>query len=91
MDEQVSAEMLRAVAHPIRLAALVALEQHERPAQELATALELPAEALAEHLAELAAAGLIVGGNGDHGALRPAARGWAELAERLRHLQDGAR
>ena len=91
MDEQISADMLRAVAHPVRLAALVALEQRERSAAELAAALGVPAEALAEHLAELAAAGLIVGGGGDTGALRPVARGWAELAERLRVLQGGAR
>jgi hypothetical protein len=91
MDEQISAEMLRAVAHPVRLAALVALERGKRPGPELAAALGVSAEALAEHLAELAAAGLIVGGGGDHGALRPAARGWAELAERLRRLQAGAR
>jgi predicted transcriptional regulator len=91
MDEPISAEVLRAVAHPIRLAALVALEQRERPGDELAAALGLPAEMLSEHLAELAAAGLIVGGSGDYGALRPAARGWAELADRLGHLQDATR
>jgi predicted transcriptional regulator len=91
MDEQISAEMLRAVAHPVRLAALVALEQRERTGGELAAALGLPAEMLSEHLAELAAAGLIVGGTGDHGALRPAARGWSELADRLGRLQHATR
>jgi DNA-binding transcriptional ArsR family regulator len=91
MDEQISAALLRAVAHPVRLTALVALEQRERTAAELATDLRLPPEPLAEHLAELAAAGLITGGGGGHGLLRPAARGWAGLAERRRRLQDGAR
>jgi DNA-binding transcriptional ArsR family regulator len=90
MDEHISAEMLRAVAHPVRLAALDVLEQRERTADELATALDVPAEALAEHLAELAAAGLITGDLGD-GRLRPLVRGWAELAARLRWLQSGAR
>jgi DNA-binding transcriptional ArsR family regulator len=90
-DEQISPEVLRAVAHPVRLAALVVLEEQERTPRELATALNVPAEALVEHVAELAAAGMIVGGRSDHGALRPAALGWAELAEQLRQLQGGAR
>lgn len=89
MAEQRSAALLRALAHPLRLAALVALEERERTAAELATVLEVAPDALAEHLAELAAAGLVTGGAGDE-PLRSVGRGWIEIDARLRQVQDGA-
>ncbi len=90
MDERVSVETLHAIAHPLRLGSLVALEERQRTTEELAAVLRVPAEELAEHLAELAAAGLIGGGDGE-GRLRPLARGWADVAARLRRLQGGTR
>lgn len=88
MAEPVSAEVLRALGDPLRLAALVALEERERTAAELALALGVAPEALGEHLAELAAGGLVVADA--EGRLRAAAHGWAEIAAQLRRLQDGA-
>jgi predicted transcriptional regulator len=90
MDERVSVEVLHAVAHPLRLGALVALEERQRTTEELATVLRVPAQELVEHLAELAAAGLI-GADDDTGRLRPLARGWADVAARLRRLQGDPR
>jgi predicted transcriptional regulator len=90
MDERVSVEVLHAVAHPLRLGALVALEERQRTTEELATVLRVPAPELIEHLAELAAAGLIGDGE-DAGRLRPLARGWADVAARLRRMQGGKR
>jgi DNA-binding transcriptional ArsR family regulator len=90
MDERVSVEVLHAVAHPLRLGALVALEERQRTTEELATVLRVPAPELIEHLAELAAAGLIGDGE-DDGRFRPLARGWADVAARLRRLQGGRR
>jgi DNA-binding transcriptional ArsR family regulator len=87
--EQRSAALLRALAHPLRLSALVALEQRERPAAELAAVLVVAPDALAEHLADLAAAGLVTGG-ADGGPLRTVERGWIEIDARLRQVQDGA-
>jgi DNA-binding transcriptional ArsR family regulator len=89
MDERVSVEVLSAIAHPLRLGSLVALEEGQRTAEELAMVLHVPAPELVEHLAELAAAGLIGDGEGE-GRLRPLARGWADVAARLRRLQRGA-
>jgi DNA-binding transcriptional ArsR family regulator len=91
MDERVSVEVLHAIAHPLRLGSLVALEERQRTAEELATVLRVPAQELIEHLAELAAAGLIGDGDGGEGRLRPLARGWADVAARLRRLQGGTR
>lgn len=88
MPEPLSAEVLRALGDPLRLAALVALEERERSPAELAAALGVAPEALGEHLAELAAGGLVVVGSGG-GRLRAASRGWAEIAAQLRRLQDG--
>ena len=82
-------EVLSAIAHPLRLGSLVALEERQRTAEELATVLRVPAPELTEHLAELAAAGLI-GGDGE-GRFRPMARGWADVAARLRRLQGDTR
>jgi predicted transcriptional regulator len=90
MDERVSVEVLHAVAHPLRLGALVALEERQRTTEELATVLRVSSQELADHLAELAAAGLIGAGEGE-GRLRPLARGWADVAARLRRLQGGTR
>ena len=90
MDERVSVEVLHAIAHPLRLGSLVALEERQRTAEELATVLRVSSQELIEHLAELAAAGLIGSGDGE-GRLRPLARGWADVAARLRRLQGGTR
>jgi hypothetical protein len=90
MDERISVEVLNAIAHPLRLGSLVALEERQRTTEELAVVLRVSAPELGDHLAELAAAGLIGDGEGD-GRLRPLARGWADVAARLRRLQGGAR
>ncbi len=90
MDERISVEVLHAIAHPLRLGSLVALEERQRTPEELATVLRVPAQELIEHLAELAAAGLIGSAEGE-GRWRPLARGWADVAARLRRLQGGTR
>ena len=59
MSEPVPADVLRAIAHPLRLALLVALEDHEQAPSELATALDATEPAIAHHLAILHDAGLV--------------------------------
>ena len=44
MDERVSVEVMNAIAHPLRLGSLVALEERQRTAEELATFLRVPAQ-----------------------------------------------
>jgi len=88
MAEPVPADVLQAISHPLRLALLVALERREQSADDLAAALDVGPPALTHHLALLRRAGLV------HDGARPgdlrAAAGWAEIAEALRRLQDGA-
>jgi DNA-binding transcriptional ArsR family regulator len=86
MSEPVPADVLRAVAHPLRLALLVALEDHEQAPSELALALNAAEPTIAHHLAILHDAGLVSAAD-DPGHWR-AADGWAEISATLEHLQD---
>lgn len=89
MPEPVPADVLQAISHPLRLALLVALERREQSAADLATTLDVRPPAITHHLALLRRAGLVH--DGAHPGTLRAAAGWAEIAERLRRLQDGAR
>ena len=89
MDEPVSADVLRALAHPLRLAALVALEAREQTTTELAAQLGVTEPELMHHLVILRGAGLVQDAAA-RGRLRPAAGGWTTIAAHLRRLQDDA-
>jgi DNA-binding transcriptional ArsR family regulator len=85
MSEPVPADVLRAIAHPLRLALLVALEDHEQAPSELATALNATEPAIAYHLAFLHDAGLVTITT-ERGQWRTI-NGWAEIAASLQRLQ----
>ncbi len=86
MSEPVPADVLRAVAHPLRLALLVALEDHEQAPRELATTLNATEPAIAHHLAILHDAGLVTSAT-EPGQWRTV-EGWAEISASLQRLQD---
>ena len=88
MAEPVSAEILRALAHPLRLALLIVLEQGELEPGDLAERVGVPVATLAPHLAALRDAGLVRDGAGP-GLLRASAGGWAEVDRQLRRLAGG--
>jgi DNA-binding transcriptional ArsR family regulator len=89
MAEPVSAELLHALAHPLRLAILVLLEEHgERSPAELASALDVPRATVEHHLVTLRHAGLVAA-DAVPGRVSVAAPGWIEVARRLRLLQEG--
>jgi DNA-binding transcriptional ArsR family regulator len=88
VDEPLSAEVLQALAHPWRLAILVALEAREQTPTELAEALEARVPELAPHLATLRTVRLV--DEAPHGRLRATTTGWAGIAAHLRLLQDGS-
>lgn len=90
MDDPVSADVLQALSHPLRLAALVALEARPQTLTELAATLEVSPAALIHHLGALHDLGL-VGDAGHGGRLRAVSPGWAEIAAHLARLQDDAR
>ncbi len=86
MSEPVPADVLRAVAHPLRLALLVALEDHEQTPPELAVTLNATEPTIAHHLAVLHDAGLVTA---DSGAGRwSSVDGWTEISASLQRLQD---
>jgi DNA-binding transcriptional ArsR family regulator len=87
MSEPVPADVLRAIAHPMRLALLVALEDHEQAPSELATALGVAEPTIAHHLAILHDAGLVTA-TVEYDLWRTIS-GWAEIAASLQRLQDG--
>jgi DNA-binding transcriptional ArsR family regulator len=87
MAAPVPADVLRAIAHPLRLALLVALEDHEQTTDELATALETTEPTVAEQLATLREAGLVTDGSAPD--LHRAVPGWNAIATQLERLQDG--
>jgi DNA-binding transcriptional ArsR family regulator len=87
VDEPVSADVLQALSHPLRLAALVVLEAQPQTATEVAAALDVSPAALIHHLGTLRDLGLIVE-RGNGGRLFPVTQGWTEIAARLRDLQD---
>jgi DNA-binding transcriptional ArsR family regulator len=86
MPEPVPEQLLTAVAHPLRLAILVELEEHgERTPAELAGALGVERGVLEQHLAVLRDAGVVVD-DAVPGRLSTPSAGWIELAARLRAL-----
>jgi DNA-binding transcriptional ArsR family regulator len=87
MSEPVPADVLRAIAHPMRLALLVALEDHDQTPAELAMALNASEPAIAQHLAILHDARLVTDA-AEPGRLRTV-DGWSEIATALGRLQDG--
>jgi DNA-binding transcriptional ArsR family regulator len=89
VEERLSTQALHAIAHPIRLTVLVALERHPRlSSAELATAVDLPERQLMRHLHLLEAAGLITTtSDGRHSAV---STGWAAFAARLEAMQESA-
>jgi DNA-binding transcriptional ArsR family regulator len=89
MAEPGSAEVLQAMAHPLRLALLVVLEQEELAADPLAARVGVSGEELAPHLALLRAAGLVRDGAAP-GALRTSTGGWREIDRQLRRLAASA-
>jgi DNA-binding transcriptional ArsR family regulator len=86
MSEPVPADVLRAIAHPLRLGLLVALEDHEQTPSELATALNATEPAIVRHLAVLHDAGLVTT-TADPGRWRTV-EGWAEISAALERLQN---
>jgi DNA-binding transcriptional ArsR family regulator len=87
MSEPVPADVLRAVAHPLRLALLVALEDREQAPSDLATTLDATEPAIAHQLAILHDAGLVT--TAAEPGLWRTVDGWAEIAATLQRLQDG--
>lgn len=86
MSEPVPADVLRAIAHPLRLALLVALEEHEQAPSELATAVDATEPLIAHHLAILHDAGLVTASSeSDRWRTIP---GWTKIAASLERLQD---
>ena len=86
MSEPVPADVLRAVAHPLRLALLVALEEHEQAPSELAMAVDAAEPVIAHHLAILHDAGLVTASaESDRWRTIP---GWARIAASLQQIQD---
>jgi DNA-binding transcriptional ArsR family regulator len=86
VSEPVPADVLRAIAHPLRLALLVALEEHEQAPSELGTALNATEPTIAYHLAILHDAGLVTTTT-EPGRWRTI-EGWTEIAAKLQRLQD---
>jgi DNA-binding transcriptional ArsR family regulator len=87
MSEPVPVDVLRAIAHPLRLALLVALEEHEQAPSELAMELDATEPAIAHHLAILYDARLVTTSvESDRWRTIP---GWAKIATSLQRLQDG--
>jgi DNA-binding transcriptional ArsR family regulator len=90
VDEPLTAEVLHALAHPLRLAALVALEDRDQAPGELAAALGVDEPELLAHLDLLDATGLVEVEYGT-GLIRARSSGWSAVAARLARLQQDAR
>ncbi|HET6510165.1 MAG TPA: ArsR family transcriptional regulator [Baekduia sp.] len=90
MAEPVPARVLAAIAHPLRLALLVALEAREGTPAELAAATGVTEPEVEQALAVLHDVGLVAAGT-RRGALATTGRGWAEVAVRLARLDDAGR
>lgn len=86
VDEPLSTEVLHALAHPVRLAMLRALEDRDLTPTALATALGVPEPELMAHLHLLDAAGLTTTTPTHHIHVRSG--GWTAVARRLQQLQD---
>jgi DNA-binding transcriptional ArsR family regulator len=87
MSEPVSAAVLQALSHPLRLAVLVALEARPQTTTELAATLDVSPAALIHHVRVLRELGVVAVADG---RLRPTSRGWSEIAAQLEALQDGS-
>jgi DNA-binding transcriptional ArsR family regulator len=90
MAEPVSAPVLAAIANPLRLALLVALERREGTPAELAAATGATEPAVEQALSVLHDVGLVANG-ARRGTLRTTGRGWAEVAARLARLDESSR
>ena len=88
VGEPVSAEVLQALAHPQRLAILVALEAEPRTPADLAALLRSTEPILASHIATLRTVRLIDAT--PDGRLHATTGGWHEIATHLQMLQDGS-
>ena len=88
MAEPVSAPVLAAIAHPLRLALLVILERREATPAELAAATDVPEPLVEQALGTLSEAGLV--DQGPRG-MRTTGRGWTEVARRLSALDQASR
>jgi DNA-binding transcriptional ArsR family regulator len=91
MAEPVSAPVLAAIAHPLRLALLVALDRREGTPAELAAATGVTEPAVEQALAVLSDAGLVTRGRRGAGRLTTTGRGWTEVARRLAALDQASR
>jgi DNA-binding transcriptional ArsR family regulator len=89
VDEPVSEEVLTALAHPLRVAALVALEGRDRTPADLAEALGVREPVLMEHLHQLDTAGLVTVAY-DTGLIHARTGGWSAIAAQMRRLQEGS-
>lgn len=89
VDEPLSAAALYALAHPLRLSALLALEGRPRTPTELATTLGLSEPELMSHLHLLDAAGLTTT-SPETRLLHVTSSGWTDVARRLQQLQDAS-
>jgi len=89
VDERLSTDVLHALAHPVRLSALLALEERERTPAQLAAALGIREPVLMSHLHLLDAAGLIATVP-ETGLLRARSTGWADVARGLQQMQDAS-
>jgi DNA-binding transcriptional ArsR family regulator len=89
VDERLSTDVLHALAHPVRLSALLALEERERTPAQLAATLGVREPVLMSHLHLLDAAGLIEPVS-HSGRLRARSTGWADVARRLQQMQDAS-
>jgi DNA-binding transcriptional ArsR family regulator len=74
-------DFLSAIGHPLRLRVLVRLERAPATVRVLAEETGLPRDEVAEHVRQLANAGLVeeAGVAGDEPLWRARATGWAEL------------
>jgi DNA-binding transcriptional ArsR family regulator len=88
--EPVSEELLNALAHPLRLAALVALEGCDRTPADLAADLGVREPVLMEHLHQLDTAGLVTVAS-DTGLIHARAGGWSAIASQMLRLQEDSR
>lgn len=89
MPDPLSYEVLHALAHPLRLSALVALEERERTPSELAEVLGITEPRLMQQLHVLDSAGLISSSQ-KTGRLRVRGQGWRVVADRLAQLEKAA-
>jgi DNA-binding transcriptional ArsR family regulator len=93
MAEPVSAPVLAAIADPLRLALLVALERRPATPAELAAVTRTPEPVVEQALAILDDAGLVTAAGSGAGPcrFRPTGRGWTDVAGALILLDRASR